>query len=246
MLNRWTMVTAAALVCVSGAMAQTATLKVGDKAPAMSVENWVKGKKVEKLENGKVYVVEFWATWCPPCIKSIPHLTKLQKEHKDKATIIGVASSERGADANSNLKGVENFVRKQGDKMEYTVAFDSDRSMSKSWMTPANQNGIPCAFVVGGDGKIAWIGNPLAPEGEIDTQIKKAIEANKKIGAKHDSDSSTQVASNQDGKTNSSSESNSESNKSSQRRSSSDSKKKSTSDSKKKTNSESTSNSDPR
>jgi thiol-disulfide isomerase/thioredoxin len=201
MLNRWTVVTAAALCVASGAMAQesAATLKVGDNAPKLSVENWVKGKKVEKFEAGKVYVVEFWATWCPPCVKSIPHLTKLQKEYKSKdVTIIGVASSEKGGDAKSNLSGVENFVKKKGDEMEYTVAFDEDRSMSKDWMTPAAQRGIPCAFVVGGDGKIAWIGNPLVPEGEIDAQVKKAVEANKRLGSTKP-ESSTQVASSNGG-----------------------------------------------
>src|SRR5687768_5335620 len=124
-MNRWTMVTAAALVCVSGAMAQEATLKVGDKAPKITVENWVKGKEIKQFEKGKVYVVEFWATWCGPCIKGIPHLTELQKEYKDKnVTVIGVAASENGGNAESKLNTVKNFVQKQGDKMEYTVAFD--------------------------------------------------------------------------------------------------------------------------
>src|SRR5437868_8519116 len=66
------------------------TLKAGDKAPAIKADKWVKGDAVTGFEKGKVYVVEFWATWCGPCKESIPHLTALQKEHKD-VTIIGVA-----------------------------------------------------------------------------------------------------------------------------------------------------------
>lgn len=198
MLNRWTMVTAAAMVCASSVLAQdqaTPTLKVGDKAPALTVENWVKGKEVKKFEEGKVYVVEFWATWCGPCIKGIPHLTELQKEYKDKGvTIIGVASSERGNDAKSKLVGVENFVRKQGKEMEYTIAFDADRSMSKDWMAAAGRNGIPCAFLVGPDGKIAWIGHP---GNGLDAELKKAT-ASKRVGSKN-SDDTKQVASSSDG-----------------------------------------------
>lgn len=242
MLNRWSMVTAAALVCVSSAMAQeqqAATLKVGDKAPNLTIENWVKGDKVEKFETGKVYVIEFWATWCGPCIKNIPHLTDLQKEFKDKkVTVIGVAASERGSDAKSMLSGVENFVKKQGDKMTYTVAYDSDKSMSKDWMRAANQGGIPCAFLVGSDGKIAWIGHPA---NGLDEQIKKAVKANKQTSMK-DSDSSRQHASNSDSKTDS--QTSSEHKSDSQRQSSST--KKSSSSSQKQSDSTTKKSSDPK
>jgi thiol-disulfide isomerase/thioredoxin len=162
--------------------AANATLKVGDKAPALSVEEWVKGKKVDKFESGKIYVVEFWATWCQPCKESIPHLNDLQKTYKDKnVTIIGVAGSERGSSTQQKLDGVRNFVKGKGDGMNYTVAFDADRSMTDTWMTPAGRNGIPCAFLVGADGKLAWIGHPA--EG-LEDQIKKAVDANKNAPVK--------------------------------------------------------------
>ena len=156
---------------------QDITLKVGDKAPALSVEDWVKGDKVEKLEDGKVYVVEFWATWCGPCKESIPHLSKLQKEFKGKnVTVIGVAASERG-EADAKLPTLKKFVKDKGDEMAYTIAYDADRSMSKAWMQPAGQDGIPCAFVVGKDGKIAWIGHPAHG---LDDAVKKALSADNK------------------------------------------------------------------
>ena len=83
---------------------------------------------VEGLNEGTAYVVEFWATWCPPCVASIPHLTKLQKKHKN-IVVMGVAGSER-----AGKEPLEAFVKKQGSKMAYTVAYDSDRSMSAAWM----------------------------------------------------------------------------------------------------------------
>lgn len=139
------------------------TLVVGSKAPAITATEWLKGKEVKSFEKGKVYVVEFWATWCGPCLKSIPHLTELQRKHKD-VTIIGMASSERkpkdGSD--TRLDTLKKFVNEQGDKMDYTVAYDADRTMSEAWMKPAGQGGIPCAFVVDGEGKIAYIGHPMA------------------------------------------------------------------------------------
>lgn len=153
-----------------------ATLKVGDKAPAIKVDNWIKGQEVTGFEKGKFYVVEFWATWCPPCKTSIPHLTKLQKEHKD-VTFIGVTGSERKASSgpDNRLPNLEKFVKEQGDKMDYRVAYDQDREMVKDWMDAAGKNSIPTAFIVDTEGKIAWIGHPMAME----EPLKEALDHGK-------------------------------------------------------------------
>lgn len=158
------------------------TLKVGSEAPKLSVEEWVKGDSMQELEAGKVYIVEFWATWCPPCVKAIPHLTELQAKHRaDGLTVIGVAASERqksqgGPD--TRLDGVKQFVKGKGKQMDYTVAYDADRSMSTAWMLPAGRTGIPSSFVVGHDGKIAWIGNPH--DSGFDSAVETAVKAGKK------------------------------------------------------------------
>jgi hypothetical protein len=151
------------------------TLHVGDAAPALSVKTWVKGKEVKQFEKGKVYVVEFWATWCGPCIQSIPHLTELAANHKD-VTFMGIAASERNEKegTDTRLEKLKAFVTKQGAKMAYNVGFDPDRKMSASWMAASGQKGIPCAFIVGGDGKIAWIGHPM----ELDEHLADAVKAN--------------------------------------------------------------------
>jgi thiol-disulfide isomerase/thioredoxin len=148
---------------VPGLMAQT--LKIGDPAPKLEVKSFVKGEPVKEFAAGKTYVVEFWATWCGPCKASIPHLTELQKK-KPEVTFIGVSVAERDQSA------VKPFVDEMGDKMDYRVAMDavSDTDKAKpgamlaSWMIAAGQGGIPCAFIVAGDRKIYWIGNPMEME----------------------------------------------------------------------------------
>ncbi len=142
--------------------ADPVTLEIGSKAPPLSVETWVKGDELRGFESGKVYVVEFWATWCGPCVASIPHLTELQKAHPE-AVILGVAASERGKkdQPDARLSGLKTFVDKQGDGMAYRVAFDQDGSMDTAWMEAAGQKGIPCTFIVGKDGIIEWIGHPM-------------------------------------------------------------------------------------
>ena len=138
----------------------------------MEVKSFVKGEPVKAFEPGKSYVVEFWATWCGPCKTSIPHLTELQKKHPE-ATFIGVSVFER------DPAGVEPFVKEMGDKMAYRVAMDAvptgkesgEGAMARTWMEAAKQDGIPTAFIVNKEGKIAWIGHPM----EMETPLAKVI-----------------------------------------------------------------------
>lgn len=145
---------------VSIASPAFAALKVGDPAPKLQVAQWVQGDAVDAFEGDKVYIVEFWATWCGPCITAIPHLNEIYKRHKDKGlVVIGQNVFEK------DDKAVPGFVRKMGSKMTYRVALD-DKSveggfMAAKWLKAAGQNGIPCAFVVNKAGRVAYIGHPM-------------------------------------------------------------------------------------
>ncbi len=70
-------------------------LTIGDTAPPIDIAHWIKGDKIEEFESGKVYVMEFWATWCGPCRASMPHLSKLQEQYTDyDVTFIGVSDED--------------------------------------------------------------------------------------------------------------------------------------------------------
>jgi thiol-disulfide isomerase/thioredoxin len=146
---------------------ESPSLKVGDKAPALSLDKWIKGEPITGFEKGRTYVVEFWATWCGPCIESMPHLSALQKQYKDKGvTIVGVSTRDsRG----NTLDAAEKMVADKGDVMGYTVAWDKGRETYESYMKAAKQNGIPCSFVVDGTGTVVYIGHPMW----LDTVIEK-------------------------------------------------------------------------
>ena len=146
-----------------GASAQD--LKIGDPAPKLDVAKWVKGDPIKEFEKDKVYVVEFWATWCGPCRVSIPHLTELQKKYADKGVVM------IGQDLGEKEDKVVPFVEKMGDKMDYRVTIEADGVMGKTWFKAAGQNGIPCAFVVDKAGKVAWIGHPM----EMDEPLAKIV-----------------------------------------------------------------------
>ena len=168
MCKRLAVLAALGLACAAGRCAAEG-LGVGDAAPKLEVKEFVKGDAVKGFAKGKVYVVEFWATWCGPCRATIPHLTELQKKHKD-VTFIGVSVFENNQDA------VKPFVKEMGEKMDYRVAMDDvpagaqrdQGKMAKNWMIAAAQEGIPTAFIVNGDGKVAWIGHPTAMDKPLD------------------------------------------------------------------------------
>lgn len=145
-------------------------LWIGSSAPELSIAKFVKGDSVDEFVDGQVYVVEFWATWCGPCIRAFPHLSELQASYGEDVRFIGVNVWEREK-GQERMELVEEFVEKQGERMGYTVAVEDGSSMADNWMTAAGQGGIPAAFIVDGTGKVAWIGHP----GGIDEPLKEVV-----------------------------------------------------------------------
>lgn len=145
------------------------TLHVGDAPPALTADQWLQGAEVKSFEKGKIYVVEFWATWCGPCIVMMPHMAEMQHDFKDKGvTFIGYSKM----DQNNSLEKVEAFVKRRGPKLGYTFCFGEEKDVYEAWMGAAGQNGIPCCFVVDRDTKIAYIGHPMY----LDLVLPKVVE----------------------------------------------------------------------
>ncbi len=153
--------TVAVVVLLCGPI-NAAGLSVGDKAPALSVSEWVKGDPVDLARDAsrRVHMVEFWATWCPPCKATIPRLTEFQKKYGDRLAIIGVTTPDSIGNTPS---AVRRFVRKLGAEMDYRVAIDNGTRTSDAYMRAAGVSGIPHAFIVGKSGNILWQGSPLDP-----------------------------------------------------------------------------------
>ncbi len=163
-------------------------LTVGSVAPALNVQHWFpqadgKVQKVSKFEAGKVYVVEFWATWCGPCVQGMPHLAQLQREYREKGVqIIGVSSEDletvnqflkqevpqRAPAAKDKPAAAQTFAELTS---AYSLSCDPDESTEQSYMQAAFQSTIPKAFIIGKDGKIEWIGHP----GEMDDPLRQVV-----------------------------------------------------------------------
>ena len=166
------------LVCLvllsafSQVQADEPILVIGDKAPSFHLSEWIQGERVESLETGKVYVIEFWASWCGPCVDSIPHLAELQNKYENEVIVIGANGSERLDTPEEELDRIKEFVRDHSDTMDYRVAY-ADPSFMKNWQLASQSRGIPNAIVVDQEGNIAWIGHPLLLDKPLEAIVQK-------------------------------------------------------------------------
>lgn len=151
----------------TGLMAQEQNIPeliLGDKAPELKYGVWLKGSPIKEYKKGHLYLFEFWATWCGPCIISMPHLSELAKKHEKDLTVVAVNIWEDKSGKTpyeALLPRVKKFVKGMGDKMAFNVTTDTkDGYMGNKWMKAAGQEGIPTSIMVK-DGVIQWIGHPV-------------------------------------------------------------------------------------
>jgi thiol-disulfide isomerase/thioredoxin len=100
---------------------------------------------------GKVLVVDFWATYCPPCVRQVPRLAELSRKYRDKGLeVIGVT-----ADDKADQEEVVGFLKKAG--ADYTVGYDNQWLSSaflKGTEDETGQHPIPQLFVISREGRI--------------------------------------------------------------------------------------------
>lgn len=157
-----------AATCSITVAQQKSALIVGDNAPEIRYSKWLKGTPVKSYEKDRIYVLEFWATWCGPCIQAMPALSEYARKHPE-VTIIAYNVMEKvgGRPYDSALPNIEKFVKSMGDKMDFNVAVDdNDQYMQNNWLKRAAINAIPATMIVK-EGKLIWIGTPREMEETI-------------------------------------------------------------------------------
>ncbi|GLS32604.1 alkyl hydroperoxide reductase [Mesorhizobium albiziae] len=147
-------------------------LQMESPAPSIKVESWLRGEPLTNFQPGKVYIVEFWATWCGPCVAAMPHLVQLQEKYKDSGLeVVGVAAHEHAPTAVEARTKLDAWLTEKCSNLNYRIAFDYTGEMNKLWTEPSLSAGIPTSFVVDRDGHIAFIGHPM----ELDDIVPKVL-----------------------------------------------------------------------
>jgi len=134
----------------------------GQKAPEFAVSQWI---TKEPRTEGKVVVIDFWATWCGPCVAAIPHMNELSKHFGDQVCCIGISDEPK----NDFEKGLQKRKLKV-DSFQYSVALDPAAKMYHA----INISAIPHCIVMSKDWVVRWQGHPAGLTAETLGQIVKA------------------------------------------------------------------------
>ncbi len=144
------------------AFAQDGTLKVGDVAPAIEIGKWLNVDKA-RLDTGpalegKVVLLDFWGTWCAPCVRAMPQIQRLHDRYRDRGLVVVSLSYE-------DTDTMKPFLEKNA----YTMPVASDTK--KTCVTAYGVQGWPTTFLIDKEGKIAYVGSPYS----LEPAIEKAL-----------------------------------------------------------------------
>ncbi len=145
-----------------------------NSGPDLSLKD-IKGRQLRLSDyRGKVVLINFWATWCPPCRAEVPYLVKLQRNYRGHGLrVIGITSPPQ------TLVEVSRFVRKA--KINYPIALGTQQT--KALYTSSKS--LPVTIVIGRDGSVQDIIEEILLPEEFEQKIKPLL--HKPVGLHNDS-----------------------------------------------------------
>ena len=131
----------------------------GKPAPSLALKNWLNSKPLTLTDlQGKIVVLDFWATWCGPCLAAVPHTNELQKKYAEKGVVFLAVCAPRGGEK------MEETVKSRG--IKYAVALDQG---SGETFAAYKADSYPDYFIIDRKGNLRW--------GDVaNADVEKAIE----------------------------------------------------------------------
>ena len=166
MAKLWQIPSALFLVALSGCMARSPGLNVGDMMPDFAVASTK--DPIMKIDSqsyrGRPILIDFWATWCPPCREELPHIQKIWSENRDRGLVVIPVTTD-------DLNTVMQFRSEQN--VDMPTYLDADNKMSRAF----GISGLPTTLVISRDGKVLYssIGYSSDSDAELDAAIAQAL-----------------------------------------------------------------------
>lgn len=130
-----------------------ATSFLDKTAPELTIDQWVSDIPVT---DGKFILIDFWGTWCGPCIKGIPDMNAYQEEFKDDMVVIGISKE--------SIQKVSAFKKA---KMTYFSGIDTDSKLNLAY----GIQGIPHVVLIDPKGIVRWEGFPFLPGHKLTSKV---------------------------------------------------------------------------
>lgn len=150
----------------------------GRTAPPFVVDRWLSDAD---SPNGRLLVIDFFATWCGPCIASVPHLRSLARAYPDEVCVVGLTDESR--------RNYDSGMRKRNMKTQdfgYAIASDPQARVKNAFAVQA----IPHIAIVSADGVVRWQGHPQRLD---DATVRRLIESNRRLGSQSGTGTGTGV-----------------------------------------------------
>lgn len=136
------------VVFLAGKLYSQHPLRIGDKAPKITITDYILNHPKDKKIENKFIILEFWATWCAPCLGAVPHLNDLQNKFKSRKDLLFLSLTyEKPEKTKRTLEKIE---------FKTIVVSDQTKNTEKNF----NVEGIPHTVLIDNKGIVKWIGNP--------------------------------------------------------------------------------------
>ncbi|MBL0928258.1 MAG: TlpA family protein disulfide reductase [Phycisphaerales bacterium] len=150
--------------------AQTPTLRIGDPAPPIAVSAWIAGQPATSL-SGRVHVIEFWATWCGPCIAAMPLLAEAQRRHPESLVAIALTTVDQANTPDRIRSTASRRAAEWGVTSGLRIAIDDRETTARAYRIALRDTALPRSAVIDAHGRLAWWGHPADAAPVIDQVI---------------------------------------------------------------------------